>query len=103
MKKILLAALLSVSAAADADSCKVLFSATVGGQPALKPTTVEFRKAGKNEVFLKKEQHSFTTRELTCDEVFVVTAKIGDVKRSRSFYVAKIVNVIISMDYTSGK
>jgi hypothetical protein len=102
MKKILLAALLSIScvsaAAADDDSCKVLFSATIGGQPALKPTTVEFRKAGKNEVFLKKEQHSFTTRELTCDEVFVVTAKTGDVKRSRSFYVAKSVNVIISMD-----
>ena len=87
-------------AAAKEQVCTVFFRATVGGQPAMRPTTIRVMQSGI--VVMDIKGHSATTKNLACwgNYTAYVTTTVNDKKltRTRTFTVLNTSNIIVAMD-----
>ncbi|QTR47492.1 hypothetical protein J9253_06035 [Thiothrix litoralis] len=86
--------------AASDQACTVFFRATVGGQPAMRPTTIRVMQSGI--VVMEIHGHSATTKELTCwgnyTAYFTTTIAEKEVTKTRTFTVLTTTKAIVAMD-----
>ena len=89
-----------VHADAKEQVCTVFFRATVGGQPAMRPTTIKVMQSGR--VVMEIHGHSATTKELTCwgnyTAYFTTTIAEKEVTKTRTFTVLTTTKAIVAMD-----